>query len=98
MATSFTRRAVLGAAAAALNAAPAPKATLPRVRLGKHLVSRLICGNNCFNGNSHTSILLSEEMRRYYSADQVMRTLRRCQEVGIDTWQAGYRNLTYHRR
>ena len=99
MSTSITRRAVLGAAAvAALKAAPAPEPALPRVKLGKHLVSRLICGNNCFNGNSHTSTLLNEEMKRYYSPDQVIRTLKRCQEVGIDTWQAGFRNLTYHRK
>ena len=98
MAISMTRRAVLGVAAAALNAASAPNAALPRVRLGKHQVSRLICGNNGFTGNSHTSVLLDEEMRRYYSADQVIRTLRRCQEVGVDTWQAGYRNLAHHRR
>jgi hypothetical protein len=98
-----TRRSFLGATATALAAASdvgaAPdSATLPRVRLGKHSVSRLICGNNCFNGNSHSSVLLNEEMRRYYSPDQVMRTLRRCQEVGIDTWQAGFRNLPLHRR
>ena len=100
MSNSFTRRVLLGAAATAtaLGAAPTADAPLPRVRLGKHQVTRLICGNNCFNGNSHTSVLLNEEMRRYYSADQVIRTLRRCQEVGIDTWQAGYRNLPYHRR
>ena len=100
MAHSSTRRAFLGAAAsaAALGAATSPDLSLPRVRLGKHQVSRLICGNNCFNGTSHTSVLLSEEMKRYYSPENVIRTLRRCQEVGIDTWQAGYRNLVYHRR
>ena len=100
MSLSSTRRAFLGAAAgtAALGAATSPDPALPRIRLGKHTVSRLICGNNCFNGTSHTSPLLSEEMKRYYSPENVIRTLRRCQEVGIDTWQAGYRNLVYHRR
>lgn len=97
--SSQTRRTFLGAAATALAAAPTASAeSLPRVRLGKHWVSRLICGNNCFNGTSHMSVILNEEMKRYYSPDQVNRTLRRCQEVGIDTWQAGWRNIPYHTR
>jgi len=83
----MTCRAFLAAAATVLGDAPAPNAALPRVRLGKHLVSRLICGNNCFNSNSQTSVPLNEEMCRYYTADQVIRTLRRCQRIGIDTWR-----------
>ena len=71
---------------------------MPRVKLGKHEVSRLICGNNCFTGNSHLSAITSEEMKRYYSPDQVNRTLRRCLEVGIDTWQAGAKNIPHHTR
>jgi hypothetical protein len=99
MPSPTTRRFFLGAAAAALRAsATAPEAMLPRIRLGKHQVSRLICGNNCFNGTSHMSVILNEEMKRYYSPDQVNRTLRRCQEVGIDTWQGSYRNIPYHTR
>ena len=59
MSTSITRRAVLDAAAvAALKCAPASEPALPRVKLGKHLVSRLICGNNCFTGNSHPSAIV----------------------------------------
>ena len=99
MAQTPTRRTFIGAAATALAAAaPAPAGTLPSVRLGKHQVSRLICGNNCFNGTSHMSVILNEEMKRYYSPDQVNRTLKRCQEVGIDTWQASYKNIPYHAR
>ena len=75
-----------------------PQSPLPRIKLGKHEVSRLICGNNCFTGNSHLSTITSEEMKRYYTPDQVIRTLRRCQEVGIDTWQAGVKNLPHHNR
>ena len=99
MSNFTTRRAFLGATSAvACTAATAPDSPLPRVRLGKHSVSRLICGNNCFNGTSHTSVILNEEMKRYYSPENVIRTLRRCQEVGINTWQAGFRNIPYHRR
>jgi hypothetical protein len=71
---------------------------MPRVKLGNQEVSRLICGNNCFNGTSDLSALASEEMKRYYFPDQVNRTLRRCQGVGIDAWQASVKNIPHHTR
>ena len=37
-------------------------------------------------------------MRSYYTPDQVLKTLRRCQEVGIDCWQAHLGNLDLYRR
>jgi len=79
-------------------ASAASDSPMPRIRLGQHRLSRLICGNNCFNGTSHQSVIVSEEMKRYYTPDQITRTLRRCQEVGVDTWQGSYRNIEYHTR
>jgi hypothetical protein len=79
-----TRRAFLGTAGmiAAVSAASAKDsvadAGMPKIKLGKHTVSRLVCGNNPFNGGSHTSVLLNEEMRRYYDPEQTLKTLRRC--------------------
>jgi hypothetical protein len=66
--------------------------------LGRHSISRLICGANPFNAGSHLSVFVNREMRSYYTPEQVLKTLRRCQEVGIDCWQAHLGNLDLYRR
>ena len=73
-------------------AAEAPK--LPRVRIGDRSISRLICGSNTFGGLSHLSAFINREMRAYFTPEQVLKTCRRCVEVGIDTFEPlGRRNL-----
>ena len=62
------------------------------------MLSRLICGNNPFNGNSHLSGFGSREMQAYYTPDQVHRTLHRCQEVGVNCWQSGPGNIDQYQR
>ncbi len=79
-------------------AAPAEPPKLPQIRLGKHSISRLICGANPFNAGSHLSVFVNHEMRRYYAQEQVLKTLRRCQEVGINCWQSGVGNFDLYRR
>jgi hypothetical protein len=37
-------------------------------------------------------------MRQYYTPEQILKTLRRCQEVGINCWQAGRNNYELCRR
>ena len=71
---------------------------LPHVRLGPHSISRLICGANTFNAGSHMSAFLNAEMRAYFTPQQVLRTLRHCQAVGINCWQAVPNNLDLYRR
>jgi len=72
---------------------------LPQIRLGEHLVSRLICGDNPFKANSHLSVSLNRQMRRYYTPSQISRTLRRCEQVGINCWQASFAGeLELHQR
>ena len=91
-----------GAVPAALMAAPHPAKTdelkLPQCRLGRYSISRLICGANTFNGGSHLSVFVNYELRRYYTPEQILRTLRRCQEVGVNCWQSGAGNLPLYRR
>ncbi len=94
--------ASLGLAAAreswATAAAP-ENAKLPQVPFGKYHLSRLICGSNPFNGGSHLSFFVNEQMRDYYTPEQILATLRRCQEVGINCWQvSGLVNLDLYRR
>ncbi|MDP2998068.1 MAG: hypothetical protein Q8N47_11315 [Bryobacterales bacterium] len=82
------REALLGAAAvSAVRAVAAPDA-LPTVKLGPHTVSRLIVGGNPVSGNSHTSDGLGREMRDYFTAENVKKMLRNCEQAGINTWQS----------
>ena len=71
---------------------------LPQIRLGPHLISRLICGTNPFNGGSHLSVFVNRQMKEYYTEQQIKKTLRRCQQVGINCWQAGLSNLSLYQR
>ena len=86
-----TAPVALAAAGAAYGAsAVAETHALPQIRLGEHSVSRLICGDNPFKANSHLSVSLNQHMRRYYTPDQIVKTLRRCEQVGINCWQASF--------
>jgi hypothetical protein len=90
-----------GVVSAALSAAAAQGQTagsLPQVKLGRYSLSRLICGANPFNAGSHLSVFFNAELKRYYTPEQVLKTLRRCEEVGINTWQSGVVNLDLYRR
>jgi hypothetical protein len=80
-----TRRAFLQTSA--LAALPPGAQTLPTVRLGKYQVTRLIIGANPFYGYSHFNKLLDQHMLEWCTAENVCKTLRRCEEMGINTWQ-----------
>jgi hypothetical protein len=71
---------------------------LPQIRLGPHSISRLICGANPFNAGSHLSSFVNHEMRRYYTPEQILKTLGRCRDVGINCWQSVPRDSELHRR
>jgi hypothetical protein len=90
--------AALMAARLAEGESPTP-AKLPQIAFGKHSISRLVCGSNPFHAGSHLSTFVNREMHSYYTEEQVLKTLRRCEEVGINAWQSGPHHLeTYYRR
>lgn len=93
-----TRRQFLGTGAALSAAAAEPAPALPHIKLGRHSVSRLICGANTFNGGSHLSTFVNQELKRYYTPEQILKTLRRCQQVGVNCWQSGLVNVELYRR
>lgn len=84
--------------AGTVSSAKAGEARLPRIKIGKYSLSRLVCGANTFNPGSHLSVFVNREMRKYYTPEQVLKTLRRCQEVGINCWQSGLKNVELYRR
>ena len=67
--------------------------TLPQIPFGPVTLSRLIVGSNPINGGSHLSGSVNRQMKRYFTDDNVLALLRRCEELGVNTWQSGEVNL-----
>ncbi len=82
----WTRRSFL-ANSAALGSRAAPAPLLPTIRLGRHEVTRLILGANPFYGFSHFNRLFDQHMLEWSTPENVLRTVRACEENGINTWQ-----------
>jgi hypothetical protein len=96
---AFLQQAAGLAAGVSALAAPADAAqpaadTLPTVRLGKHEVTRLILGGNPIYGYSHFNRLLSRYYTDWHTPERVAELLRRCEQVGINTWQNSYAERT----
>jgi hypothetical protein len=94
---AFLQSAAGLAAGTVLEAAKAdqPAAeTLPTIRLGQHQVSRLILGGNPVYGYSHFNRLLSRYQTDWHNPQHVLELLRRCEQVGINTWQNSYAERT----
>jgi len=92
---------IVGATADQLRAAssaPSNQGQLPSIKFGKYSLSRLICGANPFNGGSHLSTFVNQQMKEYYTPEQILKTLRRCQEVGINCWQSSGQNGQLYQR
>lgn len=62
--------------------------SLPQVPFGRHMISRLILGDNTINAGSHLSRFVKEEMRRYFTPKKVMKLLTDCDREGITAWQS----------
>ena len=90
--------AVAAGCGAEASAQPAQESKLPQIRLGRHSISRLICGANTFSGGSHLSVFVNHQMKEYFTPEQILKTLRRCQEVGINCWQSGTGSVELYRR
>ena len=95
----FLHQAAGTAAGLALAAQPAIAAqpaadTLPTIRLGRHSVTRLIVGGNPIYGHSHFNRLLSRYYTDWHTPERVQDLLRRCEQVGINTWQNSYAERT----
>ncbi len=88
-----TGLALCQAASAATGGEPAVN-SLPTMRLGPHQVSRLIIGGNPIYGYSHFNRLLSRHQTEWHTPERVLALLRRCEAVGINTWQNSYAERT----
>ena len=82
----------VGGVSAAMAAVQTPAmsaeaAQMPMVRWKNQSISRLICGSNTFGGLSHLSAFINREMRAFFTPEQIIKTSRRCTEVGINTFE-----------
>lgn len=69
---------------------------VPKVKFAnsKEYVTRLISGGNPLCGNSHFSQEMDDSMRKYFTAEQVVKYLHRIEKSGINVLQA---RGDYHR-
>lgn len=63
-----------------------PSPSMPMVNIAGLTVSRLIIGGNPFSGHSHQSAEASKAMIDYYTTQRIKATLRRAEELGINTF------------
>jgi hypothetical protein len=98
---TFLKQAAIASGLATLAQAPAeaeaPHAhdkLLPTIKLGRHTVTRLIIGGNPIYGYSHFNKLLSQHQTAWHTPERVQALLKRCEEVGINTWQNSYAERT----
>jgi hypothetical protein len=80
----------LGTASHAADSAKTADSLLPTIRLGPHQVTRLIIGGNPVYGYSHFNKLFSQHLTAWHTPDRVMELLRRCEQVGLNTFQNSY--------
>ncbi|HHN46487.1 MAG TPA: hypothetical protein ENN09_03500 [Planctomycetes bacterium] len=59
--------------------------TVPGIRIGELAISRLVVGGNPVSGFSHGNPARTTAMLDYFSAANVKKLLKRCEECGIDT-------------
>ena len=94
----FLKQATVAAGLAALSQAeaeqPAKSELLPTIKLGPHAVTRLIIGGNPVYGYSHFNKILSAQMTAWHTPERVQELLKRCEGVGINTWQNSYAERT----
>jgi hypothetical protein len=82
------------AKATASNRVAAPESPLPTIQLGDHRVSRLIAGSNPILGYSYLGPLLNQHMKEYFTPEQIIEFLFRCEREGINTHQGTYSEMT----
>jgi len=82
---TFLHSAALAAAAATARAGDVRPGGVPKMKFGKHEISRLVVGCNPFYGYGHFNATLGSVMRDWYTTERVAQVLHRCNEAGIDT-------------
>ncbi len=64
---------------------------LPEISLGKHKISRLICGSNPFLGYSYLGQHTDKQMKEYFTPERASDLLIKCEQAGITAHQSSSR-------
>lgn len=66
--------------------APSGRGAVPRGKIGKVIITRLICGGNLINGYAHSRELtyVSDLMKHYFTDEKIIETLEICERNGIN--------------
>jgi hypothetical protein len=70
------------------------KQPMPTVKFGKYDVSRLIIGANVVYGLSHLSQMIDVEIKAWNTPEQLMKSFKHAEELGINCMEAGDRLVT----
>ncbi|UCD30083.1 MAG: hypothetical protein JSV03_06315, partial [Planctomycetota bacterium] len=68
----------------------ATPAKLPTIKIGNYHLTRLIAGSNPVEGFSHSTRNLASHMNEYFTVEQTVKFISRCEKLGINTWQSGH--------
>lgn len=68
---------------------------LPRTRIGKVEVTRMIIGSNTFHGFSHFSAARSNWMKEYFTREKTYELLESCTNLGMNAVVSGLREDFY---
>jgi len=68
-----------------------PEPAMPAINLGPHRVSRLICGSNPILGYSYLGPHTDTHMKEYFTTEQTVEFLLKCEQAGIITHQLSSR-------
>ena len=69
------------AAHAAPQEPPVQQPPMPMVRIGKHMVSRLVMGTNPSVGISHLSQMIDVEMSAWHTPERMVQIWKHCEEL-----------------
>jgi len=64
--------------------------TVPQVRIGSHLVSRIVLGANPIWGYSYQGVLMSKFMVNHFNDDNILKLLHQSEWAGINTFQTNF--------
>jgi hypothetical protein len=67
-------------------------ASMPKIKLGSHSVSRLICGCNPMLGYSYMGPHTDRQMKEYFTTEKTVEFLLKCEQAGITLHQGSSRH------
>ncbi len=78
------------AAGSKTGAGNVPAQSMPQIRIGNTLVSRIVLGANPVWGYSYQGVLMSKFMVNYFNDDNIVKLLHQSERDGINTFQTNF--------